>query len=170
VPLAEENKVVFAFHRHSAPRPQAISTASPPRGIEKRQATRVPRHSRAQLIFWPANSRIAPIEVEVVDYSTTGIGLLHTEGFPPGQKFIVREPFVTGGSTCIYTVVRSDPRKDGMYSIGLHIGNTMIDDLEKPEEPVKPIARTWQFLYFLFALVGTLAILSAVLLRHLRGQ
>ena len=141
---------------------------SPPRDIEKRRATRVPRRAPAQLIFWPAARNSAPIDVTIVDYSVTGIGIVHGETLPPGQKFIVREPFVTSGSTCIYTVVRSDRRGDGTYSIGLHIGNTMENKLEPVEDPPRRLSRLWRFIYFLFVLVGTILVVSAVLLRQMR--
>lgn len=146
----------------------APAPARPRGGIEKRRATRVPRKSHAQLIFWPAGPRSNPIDVQVVDYSLTGIGIISAETLPPGQKFVVREPFVTSGNTCIYTVVRSDQRPDGSYSVGLHVGDTAEFGITQVEVPPKPgLTRGWQFTFFLFAVTGTILVISMTLLKNL---
>src|SRR5262245_33950588 len=94
---------------------------------DRRRAPRIRRDSKAQLLFWPATTRTAPIDVQLVDYSSTGVGVLNHEAIIIGQKFVLREPFVTHGSTCLYTVARCSKRDDGYYIIGLHA--------TPPEEP-----------------------------------
>jgi hypothetical protein len=141
--------------------------APPKSGVELRQAPRYRRQSRAQLILWPAGPRVSPIDVEVVDFSATGLGIAHDDPLLIGQMYIVREPWLTSGSSCLYTIVRSDRRPDGRFSIGLHVSNTLVDDLELAEEPLRGPSRLFQFLYFLFALIGTVTVTSMAMIRWL---
>jgi len=139
----------------------------PPGGVEKRRAPRFQHVSRAQLIFWPSTRRIAPIDVQVVDYSSTGVGIVHDEALLLGQTYVLREPLVTEGHTCMYTVARCDRRADGRFSIGLHICNTLEDALEPREEHVPPPGQWMRFFFFLGALAGAIMIVSYALFRYL---
>jgi hypothetical protein len=142
-------------------------------GFEKRRAPRHLFDAPAQLVPWPASSRTAPIDVWVHDYSATGVGLFHAEPMRVGQKFILRQPVVTNGSSsCVYTVVRCDPRRDGRFSIGLHVSDTTEPEpyVTSSTDHIPPPARCWQFLYFLYALVGALTIVSVALLRWVHGR
>lgn len=135
---------------------------------DHRAAPRQPRQSTAQLLHYPSGRHPHPIDVQVTDYSKTGIGIIHHEGLLVGKKFVVREPHVTDGNTCLFTVVRSDPRPDGTFSIGLHVGNSLADEhhplLELP--PAPGIARSSKILYVTFALVGVAMIAAAIVLKH----
>jgi hypothetical protein len=135
---------------------------------DNRVAPRLSRSSSAQLLQYPAGRHTHPIDVQVTDYSTTGIGVIHTEGLIIGRKFVVREPHVTDGNTCLFTVVRSDPRPDGTFSIGLHVGNSLDDEhdplLELP--PAPGIARSSKLLFVFFALMGIALIAVGVMLKH----
>ena len=146
----------------------APAVARPPGSIENRQAPRIRRKSRAQLLLFPSGRHPHPIDVTVVDYSATGIGIVHSEGLLVGQKFIVREPHVTEGNTCLFTVVRSDRRPDGTYSIGLHIGNSLTDELE-PMVAIPPapgLSRWDKLLFLLFALLGATTVVLWAILQH----
>jgi hypothetical protein len=135
---------------------------------DNRAAARLPRSSTAQLLQYPAGRHTHPINVKVTDYSSTGIGVIHTEGLIIGRTFVVREPHVTTGNTCLFTVVRSDPRPDGTFSIGLHVGNSLSDEhdplLEVPRAP--GISRSSKLLFAFFALVGIGLIVAGVMLKH----
>ena len=135
---------------------------------DNRAAPRNARSSSAQLLQYPAGRHTAPIDVQVTDYSSTGIGVIHTEGLIIGRKFVVREPHVTNGNTCLFTVVRSDPRPDGTFSIGLHVGNCLADEhdplLELPRAP--GISWSSKILFVFFALVGLALIAAGVMLKH----
>jgi hypothetical protein len=132
-------------------------------GRDRRRAPRFKRDSAAQLIFWPASSRTAALDVRLVDYSRTGVGVLNHEAIRIGQKFVLREPFVTRGSTCIYTVVRCDQRGDGYFSIGLLA--TSADETPPAPEPVDD-GQWMEVAYFAFALIGAIAIVAMALLHR----
>ena len=142
-------------------------TAVAQRGYEPRNTPRFARDSRAQLLIHPAGRHSHPIDVTVIDYSKTGIGVLHSEGLLLGQTFIVREPFVTHNGTCIYTVVRSERRPDGMFSIGLHVQNTFADELEQyASPPPPPLSRRAKQWYLTYAIIGGLTIVSLAVLKN----
>ena len=102
-----------------------------------------------------------------MDYSATGIGIVHTEGLIIGQTFIVREPFVTRDNTCIFKVVRSDAKDDGTFSIGLHVHNTLVDDLDRySSPPPPPLSSRWKIWYFIYAVIGTATIVALAILNH----
>jgi hypothetical protein len=138
---------------------------------DNRVAPRRPRYSTAQLLVYPQPRHPRPIDVQVTDYSATGIGVIHSEGLLVGEKFVVREPHVTDGNTCLFTVVRSDPRPDGTFSIGLHVGNSLDDEhnplLELERAP--GIAWSSKLLFVAFALLGATMIIAVALLKHQRG-
>jgi hypothetical protein len=113
-----------------APAPAAATnSAGKPRvkkGAERRRSARRDVNTPAELIVCPASSRTAPIKVTVRDISATGVGLVHSEPLPLGQKYVVREPSIIPRSQpCLYTVVRADPAGEGKYSIGLHASHLM---------------------------------------------
>jgi len=152
---------------HASPSPGTAAACSaaaaapdvPRRTFENRRAPRFTRRSRAQLLLYPSGRHPHPIDVAVVDYSVTGIGIIHHEGLLVGQKFVVREPHVTHGNTCLFTVVRSDRRPDGTYSIGLHVGNTLQDELEPMVEiaPAPGVSRRVKLLFLAFSILGSAA-------------
>ena len=137
-------------------------------GWENRVATRLPRSSTAQLLHYPGGRHQHPIDVQVIDYSATGIGVIHHEGLLVGTKFVVREPHVTDGNTCLFTVVRSDPRPDGTFSIGLHVGNSLGNEhdplLELPRAP--GISRGSKLLFLVFALLGVALVVAGIMLKR----
>ncbi len=126
---------------------------------EKRLAARIPHRAPAQLLLWPAGPRTAPIDVQVVDYSRTGVGIIHSEGLLVGQTFVVREPQVTKGSSrFLYKVVRCDRRPDSRFSIGLQVVEN--GDFIEPSEPPAPKISYWvQWAYFLYAAIGVAIVL-----------
>lgn len=136
-------------------------------GVEElRAAPRTRRQSTAQLLLHPAGRHPHPIDVTVVDYSATGIGIIHTEGLLIGQRFVVREPHVTRDNTCLFTVVRSDRRTDGTYSIGLHVSNTLAGEHDPllAEHAAPGVAPWLKALYLIFAIGGaiTVVVMAAV--------
>jgi hypothetical protein len=137
-------------------------------GSEARMAVRIPHRAPAQLMLWPAGPRTAPIDVQVVDYSRVGVGIVAREIILIGQKYVVRESEVTRGSnTCLYQAVRCDRRSDGRYSVGLRICEDQMD-LEPRDEPPRRLSRRMQWAYFIFALIGAAAVLAMALINHFR--
>ena len=90
------------------------------KGAERRRAPRVRLDSEAELVVCPASSRTAPLKVQVRDVSATGVGILHDEPLPLGQKYVVREPTISRLASILFTVVRTDRVGENRYSIGLH--------------------------------------------------
>ena len=166
---AKADSILFA-RGQSGSSPAAAGSAHPPapRGTENRRAPRTRRKSRAQLLLFPSGRHPHPIDVTVVDYSATGIGVVHSEGLLVGQKFIVREPHVTEGNTCLFTVVRSEKLPDGSYSIGLHVGNTLADELEPMVQipPAPGLSRGDKLLFLLFSLAGAITIVTWAILQN----
>lgn len=162
---ATDRALLSAMSRAQEESPIASPVAQ--HGYEPRNAPRFARDSRAQLLIHPAGRHSHPIDVTVTDYSKTGIGVLHSEGLLMGQTFIVREPFVTHNGTCIYTVVRSERRPDGMFSIGLHVQNTFADELEQyASPPPPPLSRRAKQWYLTYAIIGGLTIVSLAVLKN----
>ncbi len=137
-------------------RPSARDGDGAGSSADNRVAPRLRRFSTAQLLHYPSARHQHPINVQVTDYSSTGIGVIHNEGLLIGKTFVVREPHVTDKNTCLFTVVRCDPRADGTYSIGLHVGNSLGNEhdplLEIP--PAPGISWTSKILFFVFAIIG----------------
>ena len=77
-------------------------------GRERRKAPRKPLGTVGQLVVCPASSRTAPLEVHVNDYSVTGIGIIHNEPLPLGQKYVIKEQNVARQGSVLFTVVRCD--------------------------------------------------------------
>ena len=108
----------------AAPAPRAVMKKK--KGADRRLSPRREVNKTAELIVCPASSRTAPIKVNVRDISSTGVGLIHNEPLPLGQKYVVREPSIIPRSQpCLYTVVRADQVGDGKFSIGLHASHLM---------------------------------------------
>jgi hypothetical protein len=145
--------------------PSAPSPAEAKSGYDQRGAPRIRRQSQAQLFLYPYGRHPHPIDVTVVDYSATGIGIVHEEGLLVGQRFIVHEPHVTRDNTCIFTVVRSDPRPDGAFSIGLHVGNKLCDEIDLFTSPPRAsLSRNAKVLFFVFAFFGAAALIALKML------
>ena len=160
--LANLNRIVRPSVRRSP------SSASTKDSINNRVSPRSPRQSSAQLLQYPAGRHQHPIKVQVTDYSATGIGIIHEEGLLIGRTFVVREPHITNGKTCLFTVVRSDPQADGTFSIGLHVGNSLGNEhdplLELEQAP--GISLSSKILFGVFALLGVGMIVALIMLKH----
>ena len=76
----------------------------------------------------PSSSRTAPIKVKVKDISATGVGIVHNEPLPLGQKYVVKEPTISKRKSVLFTVVRADPIGDNSYIIGLHDSHLVGED------------------------------------------
>jgi len=77
----------------------------------------------------PSSSRTAPIKVKIRDVSATGVGVLHTEPLPLGQKYVVKESTtISKRKSVLFTVVRADAIGENIYSIGLHDSHLMGKD------------------------------------------
>ena len=94
-----------------------------------------------ELVLCPGTSRTQPIPVRVEDCSTTGIGIVHDEPLPRGQKFVIREPTLSNRPSVLFTVVRCDELASGRYSVGLHASHLMSNEFEQVEPTPPP--RRW---------------------------
>ena len=142
-----------------------LDTVLPPHvQIERRAEPRTRYDSRAQLLPYPQARHTHPIEVSITDYSANGIGAVHTEGLLVGQTFVVREPRVTQGRTCLYQVIRSEKRPDGTYSIGLAAREPLDDEWAPFMPPPAPGVDVWsKWLYLIFAMAGAATIVLAAI-------
>jgi len=163
---------ILHVERRPSQRPAgAGADANPPKKgaseAETRCAPRTLRRSRAQLILYPPARHPHAFEVSIVDYSATGIGIVHSEGLLVGQTYVVREPYVTRDKTCLFTVVRSERRPDGQWSIGLHVGNTLKDELAPivADAPAPGIDLWTKLLFLTFAIAGAITVVLVAVLR-----
>jgi hypothetical protein len=127
-----------------APAPGGVPRKKTKKGSERRRATRVPLDAQAELMSVPSSSRTAPIKVKIKDVSATGVGVVHSEPLPLGQKYVVKESTtIAKRKSVLYTVVRADPIGDNSYSIGLHDSHLMGIDykIEKKSGRVAKMAR-----------------------------
>ena len=107
---------------------QTLTTPSfvePPAGAERRRARRVPLDSNAELYICPSSTRTAPLKVKMRDVSATGVGVVHTEPLPVGQKYVVKEPTISRTHPALFTVVRAERIADNCYSMGLHASHLL---------------------------------------------
>src|SRR4051794_3964636 len=96
-----------------------LHPVSPPMlDADRRHEPRTPYRGSAPLLGYPPARHSRVLDVDVVDYSESGIGIVYSEGLMIGQLFVVREPHVTRGRTCLYSVVRCEPSGLRQYSIG----------------------------------------------------
>src|SRR5947207_3143519 len=82
---------------------------------------------------------------------------------------LVREPQLTKGNTCLYTVVRCEKRGDGTYSIGLHALKPLDDEWAPFTPPPAPGLDLWtKLLYLTFAIAGaaTIVLLAVLWRKH----
>jgi hypothetical protein len=108
-------------------RSQAAMLTRPKTGRERRRAERKPMQSHAELYRCPSSSRATPLKVAVKDVSATGVGVVHDEPLPVGQKYVVKEPLISQQKSVLYTVVRAERMGADKYSIGLHASH-LIDE------------------------------------------
>jgi hypothetical protein len=135
---------------------------------DRRTEPRTLCHAPAQLVPYPAGKHTHPIDVIITDHSQSGIGLTYSEGLLIGQSFVVREPTITQGKTCLYRVVQCDSMEDGNFRIALS-AMEMPQDEWAPFEPKKMpgVDLGTKLLYLIFAIAGAATIvLTAILLRH----
>jgi len=136
---------------------------------ERRAEERVAWSGHAQLLPYPPGKHPNPIDVTVSDYSACGIGVTYCEGLMIGQAFIVREPTLTRGKTCLYRVVHSEQMDAGSFRIGLEAMERDERDEWAPFElePAPGLDLGTKLLYLIFAIAGAATIVfTAVMLRH----
>jgi len=95
------------------------------KGRERRRAARTPLGTIGQLVLCPSSSRTAPLKVQVTDCSATGVGIVHDEPLPQGQKYVVKEGSISKRKSVLFTVVRCDQIEPGRFSIGLHASHLL---------------------------------------------
>jgi hypothetical protein len=129
---------------------------------------RTPYQSRAQLLRYPPGRHTPAIDVMVTDYSESAIGVIYEQGLLVGQLFVVREPHITQGHTCLYSVARCEQLEDGRHSVRLCATNQLQDRSDPfAPAPAPGISRWMKLLYLGFAINGAVAIVKmAILFGH----
>jgi hypothetical protein len=136
-----------------------------PPDLDRRAEPRTDYRARAQLLRYPPARHRHVIDVTVTNYSSSGIGVSHSEGLLVGQLFVVREPNVTRGHTCLYTVTRSDQQPDGTFAIGLRAIQKLEDDWDPFTPPPAPgVTIGSKLLFLIFAIAGAATIIAAAIL------
>lgn len=134
---------------------------------ERRRACRVRHKVPAKLVHWKGKPRpVAPIEVTIEDFSTTGVGLAHQNPLKVNEKYLLEVP--RGEQKPMWVVLRVArcvPMDDGNYAVGLEACELVDPD----RYPTSPFAfqpgeqkssggvmnRRVKILFLLFGIVGT---------------
>jgi hypothetical protein len=92
---------------------------------ERRRAERARIDAPGELLAVPSDVYSRPMPVDVRDVSATGVGVVHDQPLPLGQKYVVKQDLLPAKGPQIFTVVRSETTPDGRYSVGLHASNLL---------------------------------------------
>ena len=132
---------------------------------ERRCEQRTGHRSRAQLMRYPPGRHAHFIDVTVTDFSELGMCVEYSEGLMAGQLFVVREPHLTAGQTCLYSVARSERSAAGTYSIGLRAVNSLSEDEWAPfaPPPAPGLDLGTKLAYLIFAVAGAATIVLTAL-------
>ena len=88
-------------------------------GGEQRRAPRVERQSRIAIVPVADGQPRTPVDVDVKNMSSRGLGFVHTRKLKPGSQFLVNlSPQGSAPVEMLCTVVHCDPAGKGVYAIG----------------------------------------------------
>ena len=132
---------------------------------ERRRACRVKHKVPAKISPWKGKPRaVNPLEVTIEDFSTTGVGLIHTEALRIDDRFLLEVPRPERSPLwVVLRVVRCLPMDDGNYGVGLEACE-LLDSANYSMNPFtmsttnqtehRP-GRRVKILFLLFGIVGT---------------
>jgi hypothetical protein len=88
-------------------------------GGEQRRAPRVERQARIAIVPVVEGQPRTPVDVDVKNISSRGLGFVHTRKLKPGSQFLVNlSPQGAEPVEMLCTVVHCDPAGKGVYAIG----------------------------------------------------
>jgi hypothetical protein len=88
--------------------------------VERRRSQRVRVWCRAQIVPWSGAPCGDAIDVVIVDFSTTGIGILHTGRLKVRARYLLEIPRPEQHPLrVVFTVVRCDETDGGMFDVEL---------------------------------------------------
>jgi hypothetical protein len=95
---------------------------------ERRRASRVKHKVPAKLAVWKGKPRpVAPLDVTIEDFSTTGVGLVHAHPLKVNDRYLLEVPRADRNPLwVVLRVARCLPMDDGNYAVGLE-GCEMLD-------------------------------------------
>ncbi|HEX8521489.1 MAG TPA: PilZ domain-containing protein [Tepidisphaeraceae bacterium] len=135
---------------------------------ERRRACRVKHKVPAKLAFWKGKPKlVAPLDVTIEDFSTTGVGLVHSSPLKINECYLLEVP--RGDRSPMWVVlrvVRCLPMDDGNYAVGLEAAE-LLDASGFDINPFAPdfptnqpstgakMNRRLKILFLLFGIAGT---------------
>ena len=88
--------------------------------MERRRSPRIATWCDAEIAPWDGRATGEPLNVTVTDFSTTGIGIVHTGRLRVGAKYVLAIPRPERGPLkVLFTVVRCSERDGGMFDAEL---------------------------------------------------
>ena len=88
--------------------------------VERRRSPRIPAWCDARIAPWDGRAIGEPLTVTVSDFSTTGIGIVHTGRLRVGAKYVLEIPRPQCAPLkVLFTVVRCSERDGGMFDAEL---------------------------------------------------
>ncbi len=134
---------------------------------ERRRSCRVKHRVAAKLAPWRGRPEASnPITVTIEDFSTTGVGLLHSHPLKLGAQFLLEVPRPEKKPWwVVLRVVRCLPMDDGNFGVGLE-ASQILDAANFDDNPFDELAQVTatrarimnkrvKVLFTLFGIVGT---------------
>ena len=93
---------------------------------ERRRDPRVNLRTEAQIAQWKRNQQGSSFTVRIMDFSPSGVGLVHTAELKIGSEYLLRVPRPEMEELVVLmTVVRCKPLEDGTFWIGMELSSVM---------------------------------------------
>ena len=93
---------------------------------DRRRNMRVKFRVPAEITAWTRGKQGEPLNVQIEDFSPTGVGMYHTESMAAGSQWLLKVPRPEHGDLIVLlTVVRSKQQEDGTWLIGLELSSVL---------------------------------------------
>ena len=93
---------------------------------ERRRSMRFKHITPAEICEWKRGRPGEPFNVQIEDFSPTGVGMIHGTELPAGGQYLIKVPRQKWGDLIVLmTVVRSAQRESGEFQIGLELSSVI---------------------------------------------
>ena len=127
---------------------------------ERRRDLRVRHRVDAQICAWKDSRQGHPINVRIVDFSVSGVGLIHHTPMEVGAEYLIRIPRPEMGELVVLiSVVRCVPTGQGGYHVGMELRSVMDrtamgELVDVIREQRRVTSRRTKLLLIVFGIVG----------------
>ena len=127
---------------------------------DRRRDPRVNLRTDAEISQWKHNRQGNTFTVRIMDFSPSGVGLLHTGEMQIGSEYFLRVPRPERDELVVLmTVVRCKPLEDGTFWVGMELSSVMDCDavgklVDVVRGPKRITSRRTQILFILLGIAG----------------